>query len=216
MIHLASIELTSFKGIDSLRCEFDDLTTLVGVNNSGKTSVLQAVSLLVSSLPVVVASCADVRNDILQRTVDLNPAIVKLGVPGYDWLLPSAEAPFRIVGAFSNGCTVTIEMKGRGRFCYTVEVSSGTAPTLDASSEIGELRGITAKLFRPPGILPAREDLLFSSPYDGQIAQGKGDVLWRNNIWWNIQRNGQETFEPVQDLVEQHFPGFRVHDADIR
>ena len=51
MIHLNSIELVNFKGITRLTCDFHEVTVLAGLNNSGKTTILQAVYLLVASLP---------------------------------------------------------------------------------------------------------------------------------------------------------------------
>ena len=60
MTHISWVELTSFKGVESLRCDFDDLTALVGVNNSGKASILQATYLLLAALAEVVARCSRV------------------------------------------------------------------------------------------------------------------------------------------------------------
>ena len=172
MVCLSWIELTSFKGVDSLRCDFDDLTALVGVNNSGKTSVLQAVYLLVSALPGVADGCHRAEPRLEQRVVELTAPIAELGLPGFDWLLPDVEPPFKIRGGFSNGCTVTLEMRGRGRFCFTVEVEDEKEPTMEASPKIEGLREVSAKLFRPPGILPAREIMLTADDYRRRVADG--------------------------------------------
>jgi predicted ATPase len=43
---LASLELIRFKGISQMEISFEPITLLVGANNSGKTSILQAIRLL--------------------------------------------------------------------------------------------------------------------------------------------------------------------------
>ena len=58
MIYLKTIELTNFKGVLRVRCEFDDLTVLAGLNNSGKTTILQAVYLLLAAMPRIAEACA--------------------------------------------------------------------------------------------------------------------------------------------------------------
>ena len=210
MIYLSQIELTGFKGIDSLRCDFDDLTALVGVNNAGKTSVLQAVHLLISTLPTVVNQSYHLLPNIEKRQVDFESVIRGLGLPHYDWLISDMQAPFKIKGTFWNGCIVTIEMHGPGRFCFTVKGASGSEPTIEASPEIEELKDLSTKLFRPPGMLPARESMLTAPVYKQRVSEGTGDIYWRNSIWWTIQTDGPETFQPVQALVEKHFPGIDI------
>ncbi|MBI2858666.1 MAG: AAA family ATPase [Chloroflexi bacterium] len=42
---LADLEVHNFKGIDSLRVEFDPVTLLIGANNCGKSTLLQAIRL---------------------------------------------------------------------------------------------------------------------------------------------------------------------------
>lgn len=55
MIHVKSIELTNFKRVSKIRCEFDDLTVVAGLNNSGKTMIIQGIYLLFVTLPRLIA-----------------------------------------------------------------------------------------------------------------------------------------------------------------
>lgn len=50
---LREIEITNFKSIHNLKTRFDDLTILIGPNNSGKTTILEAIQLLFGVLESV-------------------------------------------------------------------------------------------------------------------------------------------------------------------
>jgi hypothetical protein len=49
---------------------------------------------------------------------------------------------------------------------------------------------------------------MISGPeHKNQLSQGRGNQYWRNAIWWAIQNaGGPEGFEPVRQMVKQHFP----------
>lgn len=206
MILLRSLRLETFKGIERLTCEFEDLTVLAGLNNSGKTSVLQAIYLLVSTLPPLGEHPHLVSTNEKQRTVDLTSPLATLGLPSFDWLLQGPETPFLIVGTFWNGCTVQIRMVGHGRFCFSVTGENDSLEQDAAQRMLRELNELSAELFRPPGVLSSRERMFATGDqYRQQVASGQGNQYWRNSIWWGTQAAGQESFRPVQEMVERHF-----------
>lgn len=80
MIHLNSIKLTNFKGVSELRCDFDDFTVLAGLNNSGKTTILQAVYLLFAALRPIAEHPHNEHANPVNRSVSLQTALSPLGL----------------------------------------------------------------------------------------------------------------------------------------
>lgn len=216
MIFLKTIVIETFKGITRLSCDFDDLTLLAGLNNSGKTSVLQAIYLLASILRPLSEHPHLASPEQQQRTVDLDSPINRLGLPSFDWLLQGPETPFVITGTFFNGCIVRIEMFGRGRFCFTATSDSGPTDLETTKTLLRPLQPLTGELFRPPGMLSSREEMVTGDQYRNFVASGQGNLYWRNSIWWNIQSGGgPESFDPVRSLVQRHFLDVKLHHPTL-
>ncbi|MCY4498103.1 MAG: AAA family ATPase, partial [Rhodospirillaceae bacterium] len=70
---LSSLELTAFKAFDELSLPLGGLTLLAGVNSAGKSSVLQALSLVRQSFDAAMLN-QSTRGELL-----LNGALVELG-----------------------------------------------------------------------------------------------------------------------------------------
>jgi hypothetical protein len=216
MIFLRSIRLEKFKGIDNLTCDFDDLTVLAGLNNSGKTSLLQAIYLLCSCLRPLAEHSNLASPKQTKRTVDLNQPISKLGLPNIGWLLQGPTTPFLIAGTFWDDTTVQIQMTQPGQFCFTVlpEVSAVDSEAIVA--RMMPLKNLTAEFFRPPGMLPSRENMLAGEQYRSNVAAGQSSYFWRNSIWWGIQGGGgPESFEPVIALIHHRFPGVSLRQPTL-
>ena len=111
MAFINSIDITKFRGIQKLEIsEFSNINLIVGDNNSGKTTFLEAIQLLFAK-----SQLSSIKNVINQRTV-LNPnssfytSFIKMfnKVQGNDFL------EFDIY-AFSNKGFLKFELNGRER-----------------------------------------------------------------------------------------------------
>ena len=109
MAFINSIDITKFRGIQKLEIsEFSNINLIVGDNNSGKTTFLEAIQLLFAK-----SQLSSIKNVINQRTV-LNPnssfytSFIKMfnKVQGNDFL------EFDIY-AFSNKGFLKFELNGR-------------------------------------------------------------------------------------------------------
>lgn len=198
MIHLKWIEISGFKGIENLRCEFEDLTLLTGVNNAGKTSVLQAVHLLL---------------DFFERLRNKRPAnwtlteqnqtiLGAIGILKPTWVLSERTGAFRIAGEISSGHSIAVRRHNESQLIIQVDDFASNEEELETP--------ITARMFRPPGILPSKEPMLQPLDFNQKKVEGNSQNHWRNSIWWGIQNDGQESFEPIKRLVESHFPGLTL------
>jgi predicted ATPase len=82
VIQVKSIELTNFKRVSKIRCEFDDLTVSAGLNNSGTTMIIQGIYLLFVTLPRLIAHQNLTHANPSTRTVALQSALSPLDVRG--------------------------------------------------------------------------------------------------------------------------------------
>lgn len=108
MIYLESIQISNFKGIKDLTCEFEDFTLLAGLNNSGKTTVLQVVYLLTTALSVVSIHDNPFNESQIFRRIGLAKPLASLGIQNVDMLLPYMKQGTNstIIGLFSQGLKI--------------------------------------------------------------------------------------------------------------
>ncbi len=204
MIHLQSIHLTNFKGIEELHCDFDDLTVLAGLNNSGKTTLLQGVYLICASLGPIAQHRHIGHDNPEVRSISLQVALSPLGLRDTTWLYSQyrPEVTGTIAGKFSNELSVELGVirNSNTNFLFTLSHPE------DAASAAKELAGLAAAFLTPPGDVPTREQMVNGDQFESQLREGKGGQLWRNGLWWGIQSDGFEHFEPVQKQIHKYFP----------
>ncbi len=205
MIHLSSIELENFKGVSRLRCDFDDFTVLAGLNNSGKTTILQAVYLLVCALKPISEHPHRSHSNPETRKFSLQEALSPLGLRDTTWLFSHFEPRVTgsIVGTFYNGLRVELGVlkNSNSNFLFTIEHKND-----DVEAAIESVREIEASIMTPPGDVPTREQMVNGDQFQNQLREGKGAQLWRNGLWWAIQADGFESFAPVQNQISKYFP----------
>jgi AAA domain, putative AbiEii toxin, Type IV TA system len=210
MIHLRSIELTNFKGVSKLRCDFDDFTVLAGLNNSGKTTVLQGVYLLFASLPRVTEHAHIYHANPAVRTISLQNALPPLGLRDTTWLFSSfaPEVTGTIVGEFVNGVRLELGIIRNATSNLTFAVSHPEASQNNDSIRpfLVALANISASILTPPGDVSTRETMVNGDQYQNLLREGQGAQLWRNGLWWAIQADGFESFDPVQQQIVKYFP----------
>ncbi len=205
MIYLSSIELENFKGVSRLRCDFDDFTVLAGLNNSGKTTLLQGVYLLVSALQPIAEHSHITHQNPEVRKVSLQSALPSLGLRDTTWLYShfGPEITGKVTGVFSNGLSVELGVIRNSSMELLFTISH---PGNDVKVAIADLKPLSVGILTPPGDVPTREQMVPGNQYQNQLRDGKGAQLWRNGLWWAIQEDGFESFAPVQRQVNRYFP----------
>jgi hypothetical protein len=210
MIYLNSIELTNFKGVSQLACDFDDLTLLAGLNNSGKTTILQAVHLLFSALPRIAEHRHIIHANQSTRTVSLDNALSPLGLRDTTWLssVSTPDVVGTIIGTFANGLRLELGIirNAGASFTFTVSHPTGSDDADEIRASIAPYADVSAAILTPPGDVPSREVMVNGDEYENRLRQGQGAQLWRNGIWWAIQTDGFESFGPVQGQIRKYFP----------
>jgi hypothetical protein len=210
MIHLKSIELTNFKGISKIRCEFDDFTVLAGLNNSGKTTILQGIYLLFAALPRLAEHQHLTHANPSTRTVSLQTALSPLGLRDTTWLLSYVEPEITgtLTGEFANGLCVQLGIikNSTSNFTFTLSNLSAKDDEKELRHQLESIAQVSSAILTPPGDVPTREQMLNGEQFRNMLRDGQGAQLWRNGLWWAIQTDGFESFAPVQSQITKYFP----------
>lgn len=210
MIHLKSIELANFKGVSKIRCEFDDLTVLAGLNNSGKTTILQGIYLLFAALPRLAEHQHLTHENPSTRTVSLQSALSPLGLRDTTWLLSFVEPEVTgtLIGEFANGLLVELGMirNSTNNFTFALSHSSATTNADELRQHVASTAQVSSAILTPPGDVPTREQMVNGDQFQNMLRDGQGAQLWRNGLWWAIQTDGFESFAPVQKQITKYFP----------
>ena len=210
MIFLKSIELSNFKGVTKLACDFDDLTVLAGLNNSGKTSILQGIYLLFAALPRVAEHKHVFNSEVQVRQISLQNALSPLGLRDTSWLVSSFEPEVvgTIAGVFANDVVLELGVlrNSPDSFVFKLNHPIAQGDSVRMKQLLLECMSTTASILTPPGDVPTREIMVNGDQYQQQLRDGQGAQLWRNGLWWAIQKNGFESFAPVQEQIKRYFP----------
>jgi predicted ATPase len=207
MIYLKSIDIQDFKGIRKLHCDFDDLTVIAGPNNSGKSSLLLAVHLMISSINGIKAGKAAVRENAPTR-ISLNEAIQDLGGEDRGSLLHfgRVEAPCRLVGSFEGGVSVTITSTTAQEFDAQLSVD-GESVTQDLLRDrIEALKPIRSHLMFTVEQVPRREQFINFQQLEEQVAHGRLFQNWRASFFWALQNLKIDAFDRVRSTLANFFP----------
>lgn len=211
MQFLKTLSLQNFKGIESCNVQFNELTILSGLNNSGKTSILQAIKLLADSVPKIQVNQYFLHDNPDNRVLDVKTLAATFGIPDASWLLRANQDPttFKMSATFANNLQIVVTAQNANLF--TFRLPHFTQSTLnEAKQKLNEVSQWAAELILPPGIVASREDMIPGNKLAHMVSQGKGSQYWRNNLFWSIQDGGIERFERVKELVEDYFPDVRV------
>ncbi|MFN6566170.1 AAA family ATPase [Dendronalium sp. ChiSLP03b] len=148
---IEELHLISFKGFKDFKLKCSQFTTLVGMNSSGKTSILQAIQLVHDIFKYVFGGYD---NSDIQR-----PNFIKLlwssdyrfkssgvierqnsGDPDALWLNKKTSIPCKITLKLTTGLEIRLEITGREN--YTLDILENNKSIRDKIQEIEYQRNI--------------------------------------------------------------------------
>ena len=204
---ITSVTIRRFKQLQELTIPLTQLTLLVGANNSGKSSILQAIHFAVSlSQSAKLAGGVSWKND--QYELSLNPAQL-LYTPIADVMAlatggklaeAKAQQQVEVILRSSNGQNATVAIsRGRNR---NVAISI-------TGRSLGEQLQDIAKPFSvyAPGLAGVPKEELYMSAGRVQRIVARGDAnLVLRNVLWMLKRNSEQ-WSRFQDDISAIFPG---------
>jgi predicted ATPase len=220
---LEELQLKLFKGFREFSMPCRQFTCLVGLNNCGKTSVLQAISLLHDILRFAIYGNSQVAVNTNPPQWEANPeqALNRLNFADPDaiWLFKKTSEPCRIVAKFTENVEVHLDVKGRYRYGLDI-LTNGTSiknRTEDPAS-IDVLRKLTSirPVFVPPvGPISPLEQFIPHVAMQQQLDQGRETDTWRSRLFWYCNDGQRKKFQEVVELVNRYVPEPMVHEPQL-
>ena len=103
-MHLEELDIHNFRGFKDYTLKLNPFNVLIGENNSGKTSVLQAIQLVYESIQVLFEGGEHPRFTGISWQVNLEQPISRLGLSATELIFfKKVPAGLRISAKWSNG-----------------------------------------------------------------------------------------------------------------
>lgn len=220
--YIEELHLKSFKGFNNFSLKCSPVTALVGLNNSGKTSILQAIQLVYDIFKFALGghSNPDIEHpDFTNPQWQSNPSygLNRLSFGDLDalWLNKRTSVPCNITLKFHGGAEISLEITGRSRYFMRV-LNNGTVvngslnePT---NQEIIENIFAFCPMYIPPigGTSPVENFLSYPQLAD-KMNKGAIAECWRTYLYWLCNDGEKADFDKVIKVIKRYLP-----EANIR
>jgi predicted ATPase len=202
-MRLSKVRIENFKRFENLEIEFHPLDCIVGPNNSGKTTLLQALALFGFCLQ----HCFEKRNGLLElKRRSIPPEdfyVLPIADPMDLWtdrqtMAKQKQKVIKIHAAFEGGTEATASLKlDYNRFGISVE-------TPDQSQECLErLRGVRIEYLPVFSVFLAREERRTQAVVEDELARGRVHNVIRNLLFGLKERHRHDE---LVELLRRSFP----------
>ena len=211
-ITIERLDLSSFKGFRQFSVPLAPVTCLVGMNSRGKTSVLQAISLIHDIF--VFAFGGGERPQFASPRWHASPAssIAKLSSfdPAAIWLHRITTEPCKIGVTCAGGFSVLLEIHAQNQYQLDVQ-QNGTS----VKSSVGDLEiqrtlvdffDLVPELVPPVGPVSPSEQLLPYPEMQQRSDQGRLSECWRSYLHWLCNDGRRTEFDEVIALIQRYLP----------
>ena len=213
-MRLQSISIENFKKLQQITLELSDINYLVGGNNSGKTSVLQAIHCAIT------AAQSQIENDGAQVIAEEQLRYSPTG----DFSLLGHRRPFENRSAGHKALvTFSGETESGDQATYTIRLYKGRNNRNVGVRRSGTVPGFGALIYRlsppfsvyVPGLagLPHFEEFRNEAFILRKVAGGEANLYLRNVL---LMLKGNEGYSTFLELVRSLFPGFVPRHAPGR
>jgi|GEM_PF-3539413 len=223
---IEEIQLVSFKGFNNFTLKCLPFTALVGLNNSGKTSILQAVQLVCD---LFTFTFGGYRNRNIERPDFNNPqwssnpsdSINRLSfnVSEVLWLNKNTSVPCEILLNLSGGVEVRLKVKGSSNYDLdllmrgvSIKNSIGEPQYQKIIEDIFALRAT----YTPPvaGMSPVEDKLNYPQLMQ-KLDRGLISECWRSYLFWLWNDGNKEDFKKVIEIVGRYLPNVVVREPKL-
>lgn len=220
-VFIKELHLISFKGFRDFRLECSQFTTLVGMNSSGKTSILQAIQ-LVHDLTKFAFGGYENRDIQRPSFVNIlwssdyrfkNSGVIERqnsGDPDALWLNKKTSIPCEIKLILTND--IEIKLKIVGRENYTLDFLKENESIQSRIQEV-EYQKFVEDFFLlfptfvpPTASLPPIEQFIYHPDLRQKLDKGLIAECWRSYLYWLCNDGDNRNSNRVVEIVQQYLP----------
>jgi predicted ATPase len=220
-VFIKELHLISFKGFRNFKLECSQFTTLVGMNSSGKTSILQAVQLVHDLVKFAFGGC---ENPDIQRPSFINilwnsdhrfkrSGVVERqnsGDPDALWLNKKTSTPCKIKLILTNGIEIKLEIKGRENYTLDIlkenESIRGKIQEVEHQRFVEDFFSLFPTFVPPTASLPPIEEFISHPELKIKLDKGLIAECWRSYLYWLCNDGDNRNSNRVVEVVQQYLP----------
>ena len=204
---LREVRLRNFRGFDDHQLPLKDLTVIVGKNNAGKTTLVEALRLL----SIVVSRYRNLPyrrppswTDLPQREYGVAPSLRNLEINFQGIFHRYNPPPAIIEGVFNSGSSVSIFLNEKKEIHATIRDSEGSVVRSRDQGSKADLPGVSIMPQVTPLQLSERE--LNPDYVQSAMSSALSSLHFRNQL--NLLR--KRFFSEFRRVVEDTWPGVRI------
>lgn len=213
---ISNLRLQNFRGFDDHLVPLRESTIIVGANNAGKSTVVEALRLVAVATDRLLRANSNLVKtpDWLENTlspVGLSPSVRGLTSDGLESTLfhQYRDPPAQITATFESGAEVVVYIGPASQIHAVARFRNGSALTsIREASRLG-LHPISAQ----PQVTPLLRDEPIRT--DGTIRRGEGTYLasqhFRNQLW-RVKR--QKLYREFREIAEESWPGLQIKELE--
>ncbi len=215
--YIEELQLKSFKGFNNFTLKCLPVTGLVGLNNSGKTSVLQAIQLVYDIFRWALGGYSNPDNehpDFVNPQWNSNPSYglnrLSFGDPDALWLNKRTSIPCNITLKFSDKSEISLEISGRDRYALSIFKNGNSINgSLGESTNQATIENIFAlcPMYIPPigGTSPSESFLTYPQLIE-KVNKGAIVECWRAYLYWLCNDGESADFDKVVKVIKRYLP----------
>ena len=218
---IEELHLISFKGFSDFKLKCTQFTTLVGMNSSGKTSILQAIQLVHDIFKYVFGGY---ENPDIQRPNFIKPlwssdhrfkssGVIERqnsGDPDALWLNKKTSIPCKITLKLTNSFEIKLEITGREK--YTLDILQNNKSICNQIQEpeyqkhIEDFFLLFPTFVPPTASLPPIEKFIYHPELKQKLDKGLIAECWRSYLYWLCNDGDHRNSNRVVEIVQRYLP----------
>ena len=206
---LRELRLQNFRGFYDHQIPLKDLTVIVGKNNAGKTTLVEAfrlISIVISRYKNLHYKIPPAWTDLPRREYGVSPSIRNLEI-NFEGLFHLYEPPPALIeGFFNNGSSVSVYLNDTGEIFAILKDSTGNTITKRSQASRADLPLVS--IMPQVGPVQKNERILTNISIQRGLSSSLSSSHFRNQL--NLFYRSH--FKSFQQLVEDTWPGVRVEN----
>lgn len=203
---ITKLKLQNFRGFQNHELPLAPVTVLVGKNNAGKTTIVEALRLLsIVTLRYrnLTYRCVPSDTDLPRRFIGVSPSLKNVEINFKTIFNQYADPPGTLVASFSNGTSVTIFVLPKNRIHCVIRDANGKIVRNREQARRAELPAV--RIMPQVAPLQRTETILLEDYVTAAMSSRLAPLHFRNQL-----KVRYDLFPEFKRIVEETWPGVQI------